>query len=89
MAAAAVAEKVAAELPAATATEAGTVRAVEELDSATVAAPALVNVTVQVALAAPERLAGRHESDVTWVEAASERDADLELPLSKAVRVTI
>jgi hypothetical protein len=86
---AAVAVKEAEELPPTTATEAGTVSAVEELVSATAAAPALVNVTVQAALAAPERLAGKHDNPVTWAGATSESAADLELPLSDAVTVTV
>jgi hypothetical protein len=80
-----VALKEAEELPAAIATEPGIVSTVEEVESVTIAAPALESVTVQVAEAVLARLAGVHDSAATWAAATSETNADLEPPLSDAV----
>jgi hypothetical protein len=85
----AVAMKDADEFPAGIEADAGTVRAVEELESETVAAPGLDRVTVQVAEAPPPRLAGEHDNAATPAAATSDSEAVRELPLSEAVTMAV
>ena len=81
--------KVAVVLPAAIATEGGTVNAAALLDSVTVAPPVFDTVTVHVELAPDSRLAGAHASPPTTVAVARVMVAVCVLPFSVAVMVAV
>ena len=85
----AVAVNVAVVLPAATATEAGTVNAPALSKRVTVAPPVFDTVTVQVELPPDPRLAGAHVSALTTVAVASAIVAVCVLAPSIAVRVAV
>jgi len=88
----AVAVKVALEEPAATVTEAGTVRAATLLESDTAAPPdaaAADNATVQVEVAPVARLAGTQDSELKTTGANSETEAVWETPLKVAVTTAV
>ena len=88
----AVAVKVVLEEPAATVTEAGTVRAATLLESDTAAAGtrcAADNVTVQVEVAPAARLAGAQDNELRTTGANSESEAVWEAPFSVAVTTAV